>query len=236
MNNSREIAEAGGKAFIKNLVRVLPLGGTAVSIYEELQSKQIKRKIQRLEEFYSNLAATIEAQKEQINQEFVNKDDFLDVFEEATRYVVLERQADKRRQFKNILTNSIISSDCDYDKTERYFKLLHNLSELELKVLAVLDNPEQYNKTHGMIIEDPTNALTPFPFNHVIASGVITQLLGLKIHEAEEAATVLFSNGLTNENFLNRQLHSNQNPIHVLDNLLTIRGRDFVRYLKDQVV
>lgn len=56
MNNAKDIAEATGKAFIKELTSYLPLGKTAVSIYEEFQSKQIERKIKRLEEFCSNLA------------------------------------------------------------------------------------------------------------------------------------------------------------------------------------
>ncbi len=107
MNNAKDIVEASGKAFIKELTRLLPLGSTAVAVYDELQSKQIERKIQRLEEFYANLATTMKDHTEKINQEYVNKDDFLDVFEKATRYVVSERQEEKRQYFKNILVNSI---------------------------------------------------------------------------------------------------------------------------------
>lgn len=232
MNNAKEIAEATGKAFIKELTSYLPLGKTAVGIYEELQSKQIERKINRLVEFYSNLANTVNAINDRINKEYVNKDDFLDVFEEATRYVVSERQASKRNLFKNILANSITSSDCDYDKTERYFRLLDNLSDLELRVLAVLDNPEMYNKSHGMIIKDPIHSAFQTSWNRVTGMGVLTQLLGLKVHQVEEAVTVLFSNGLVVENSMGKQLQTNGNTIHVLDNLLTTRGRNFVNYLK----
>ena len=92
MNSPKEIVEASGKAFIKDLVRLLILGSTAVEVYEDLQSKQIERKIERLKEFYTNLAATVNAMQDKINQEFATKDDFLDVFEEAIRYVVTERQ------------------------------------------------------------------------------------------------------------------------------------------------
>lgn len=117
MNNAKEIIEAGGEAIIKDLVRCLPLGSTAVAIYEEFQSKQIERKIKCLEEFYTNLAVTVNGHQDKINQDYVSKDDFLDVFEEATRYVVSERQEKKRVLFKNILANSITSTDCDYDRT-----------------------------------------------------------------------------------------------------------------------
>ena len=219
--------------FIKDLVRLLPLGNTAVEIYDELQSKQIERKIQRLEEFYTNLANSVNAVSDKVNQEFVKKDDFLDIFEEATKYVVNERNEEKRLFFKNILVNSIASSDCDYDKTERYFRLLDNLTEIEINILAILDNPERYNKRHGMKIKDPIHNPYQTVWNRVSAEGVLCQLLGLKIHEVSEAATVLFSNGLVVENFLSRKLETNSNTVHVLDNLLTVRGRDFVRFLKE---
>ena len=227
MNNAKEIVEAGGKAFIKELVTYLPLGSTAVAVYEELRSKQIERKIRRLEEFYTILADSIKGVEDKINQDFVTKDDFLDVFEEATRFVVLERQVEKRRLFKNILTNSITSMESDYDKTERYFRLLDNLGELELRVLAVLANPVNYNQEHGMIIPLPDTGF----WNKVTAMGVLTQLLGLKHHEVEEAITILFSNGLVIENAMGKQLQTNGNTLRVLENLLTIRGRDFVKYL-----
>lgn len=232
MNKAKDIVEASGKVFIKDLARLLPLGGTAVEIYEELQSKQTERKIQRLEEFYTNLAATVNAQEERINQEYVSKEDFLDVFEEATRHVVLERQEEKRFLYKNILVNSITSPNCDYDKTERYFRLLENLGVLELKVLAILDNPEQYNRSHGMIIKDPINNSYQSTWNTVTSMGVLTQVLGLKVHQVEEAITILFTNGLVIENAMGHKLNTNGNTIHVLKNLLTTRGRDFVNFLK----
>lgn len=226
MNNAKDIVEVTGKVFIKDLVRILPLGGTAVEIYDELQSKQIERKIRRLEEFYTNLAATMSVQQDKINKEFVSKDDFLDVFEEATRFVVIERQEQKRMLFKNILVNSIVASDCDYDRAERFFRLLDNLGELELRVLAVLENPEQYNQTHGMIIQNQSSWIS------VTSMGVLTQLLELKVHQVEEAISVLFSNGLVIENSMGKQLQTNGNTIYVLNNLLTTRGISFVKYLK----
>lgn len=233
MNNAKEIVEASGKAIIKNLARCLPLGSTALDIYDELQSKQVGRKIQRLEELCTNLFQIVNVIKDKINPEFINKEDFLDVFEETTKYVVSERQEQKRHFFQNILVNSMISSECDYDKTERYFRLLDNLGMLELNILAVLDNPEKYNKEHGMIIGDTSNSVHMTVWKEVNAMGVLTELLNLKIHQEEEAIAVLFSNGLVVENSMNKHLQTNGNAVHVLDNLLTIRGKDFVKFLKE---
>ena len=232
MNNAKDIAEASVKAILKELVKVLPLGGAALAIFDELNAKQIERKTNRLKEFYNNLYEAVDAVKEMINQEYIRKDDFLDVFEEATRYVVTERQEEKRIYFKNILVNSITSTDCDYDKTERYFRLLDNLTEIELRILAVLDNPARYNEMHGMPVKDPIHNAYQYSTQHVSGSGILTQVLGLKLHDVEDAVTILFSNGLIVSNVLQRQLETNANGIHVLDNLLTSRGKDFVKFVK----
>ena len=233
MNNAKENTFIVTKSFFKSLLSSFPVGSTAVEIYNEFQSRQVERKIKRLEEFYSSLDAKITSVEDRVNKEFLSKEDFQDVFEEATRYVVRERKEEKRNYFKNILVNSILSKVSDYDKTERYFRLLDNLTELELTILAVLDNPDLYNMRNGMIIKDPVHNAYQTIWNHASAEGVLTQLLGIKVQDVAEAATVLFSNGLVVENFLNRKIETNGNSIRVLENLLTARGRDFVNFLKD---
>lgn len=232
MNNAKDNLSLIGKGVLKSILGSFPVGATAVAIHNELQAKQVKRKIERLEEFYHSLDEKVNIIEKKINEDFISKEDFQDVFEEATRYVVLERQAKKREYFKNILANSIVSSECNYDKTERYFRILDNLSETELDVLAVLENPVDYNRRNGMIIPEPINNENQTSWNSSRADGVLTQLLRISIDDAIEATTVLFSNGLIVENVLDRKIESNSNPVHVLDHLLTKRGRDFVKFLE----
>lgn len=233
MNRAKENAGMIVKGFVKSVLASFPVGAAAIAVYNELEAKQVKRKIKRLEEFYHSLDERICKVRTQVNEEFINKDDFLDVFEEATRYVILERQSEKREMFKNILANSIISKDCDYDKTERYFKLLDNLSDIELKILAVLNNPAEYNRSHNMIFKDPVSNYYQSGWGTYRADGVLTQLLGINIDEATEAITVLFSNGLIVENLLGQRMEGNMNPIHVFNNRLTRKGKDFLKYLNE---
>lgn len=232
MNNAEDNLSLIGKGVLKSILGSFPVGATAVAIYNELQAKQVKRKIERLEEFYHSLDEKVNSIETKINEDYISKDDFQDVFEEATRYIVLERQAKKREYFKNILANSIVSNECDYDKTERYFRILDNLSETELDVLAVLEDPVSYNRRYGMIIPDPINNEYQTSWQVSRADGVLTQLLGITIDDAIEAITVLFSNGLIVDNLLDKKIESNSNPVHVLDHLLTKRGRDFVKFLE----
>lgn len=218
-NSGKENARIVVNIFFKSVLGKVPFfGNTALEIYGELQSKQIERKIKRLEEFYASLDAKIADVEDKVTKAYICKEDFLDVFEEATRFVVTERQEQKRLLFKNILANSIVDPACDYDKTEKYFRLLDNLGDLELRVLAVLENPEQYYETHEMIIKDPIHNAYQTSWNTVTSMGVLTQVLGLKVYQIEEAITVLFSNGLVVENSMSHQLNTNGNTIAVLNN------------------
>lgn len=229
MNNALEIVEAGSKTIVKQLVSYLPLGSVAIGILEELQSKQIERKIQRLEGLYEDLVKSIDSVKSEINEEYVSKDDFLDVFEEVTQYVVQERLDYKRHLFNNIFANSIVSPVCDYDRTERFFRILDNLTEVELQILAILDNPVLYNQKHGMLIDD----LTTSDWMQVSAKEVLCKLTHLKDYDATESMTVLFSHGLVIEKALDKQLATNGSILNVLEDLLTKRGKEFVCFIRD---
>jgi len=232
MNQTKDIFNALGKAAIETIGGIIPIVGFVDSFYDNLNYIQAERKQKRVTDFVIQLSEDLKELKDSIQEDYVSNDEFLDVFEKASRYIANERTEQKRTFFKNILCKSMISKDCDYDKTERYFRLLDNLSDIELSILAVLENPEEYNKKHGMIIIDPVNSYYQTIWNQADTGGLLTKLLGLKIDDVSEAITVLFSNGLLIENVLQKAIRTNGNTIHVLDNLLTRKGRDFVRFLR----
>lgn len=66
-----------------------------------------------------------------------------------------------------------------------------------------------YNKAHDMIVKDPFHSADHTSWNTATGCGILTQLLGLKIHDVEDAVTVLFSNGLIVANDLEKRLGSN---------------------------
>lgn len=227
-----EFVGIGGKAIFKSTIGLVPfLGQAALEVYNELQAKQVERKIKRLEEFYQDFETKIKSVEDKINKDYLRKDDFLDIFEETSKYIISERVDKKREYFNNILVNSMISPICDFDKTERYLRLLDILNEQELTILAILDNPYVFNQKHGMIIKDPDPYLAS-SWQQVNAGGVLTKLLDITIHDLSESITVLWSNGLIINNSLDQNLNTNANPIYVLKDLLTHKGRNFVNYLK----
>lgn len=95
--------------------------------------------------------------KDQINEECIKNEDILDIFEQTSRQVISERNKDKRLMFKNIFEHTITDSKSDFDETEQFLRILHELSQFQLEILATLYGPSRYNKQHGYIIPNPIN-------------------------------------------------------------------------------
>ena len=173
--------------------------------------------------------------KEQMNKDYISKDDFADIFEQTANHIMNERIEDKRRCFQNVFENSIVAESCSYDKTEKYMRLLVDMSWLELKVLSVLNNPEKYNEMVGNVIKDPNEE------NHFIGFGIATRsynhidilvkLLNESQDEIKDALYFLQSNRLIVEQSNAIRSQVNGHPIHVLDNMLTTKGKDYVNFV-----
>lgn len=153
--NKENIIEKGLIA-AKGIVTMIPvLGGTITSVWSDIEAIQAKRKHERLEEFYIALKEEVERIKDRINTSYINQPDFLDIFELTAKYIVNERNEEKRILFRNILANSITMKDCSYDKTEKYLRVLEQMNSFELLLLKILRNPKVYNDQQGNVIKDP---------------------------------------------------------------------------------
>lgn len=220
-----------GKGIAKGLVSVIPvLGNTAVAIYDELASKQIERKLKRLVELYNSLKEDLSKCQDQINDDCIHQEDFLDIFEQTTNQFINERNGQKRRLLKNILEHTITDKDFNFDVTEKFMRILGQLDSLEIEILAVLYKPSEYNIQHGKIIGDPINNEFQTSWGEYSAGGVLTRLLNKKDYEIRSAVSYLYINGLLETDLMEKKIHTNANPIHVLDNTLSILGRQFVAY------
>lgn len=226
------------KAFANTVAAYLPVLNFALNFYEEKKSQTTQRKILRLEEFYRILSKRIEDIKDEINTDFVSKEDFADIFEQTATHIMNERIEDKRRCFQNVFANSMVASSCSYDKTEKYMRLLVDMSWLELKVLSVLNNPANYNEMVGNIIKDPNEG------NHFIGLGIssynpidmLMKLLNESQEEIKDALYYLQSSRLIIEQSNTIRSQTNGHPIHILDNMLTPKGKDFVCFVLNNPV
>ncbi len=221
----------------KGIVAAIPyVGSTVISVWSDIQATQAKRKLERLEEFLTSLKDDVEMLKGQIQTSYTDQPDFLDIFEETTKYIVSERTEEKRIMFRNILVNSIIEKDCTYDKTEKYLRILDQMNNLELLILRILENPVRYNKQEGEIIKDP-NQRTPGVINLTHYEGVyqVSEILyGLIKTPKEDIAESLYfleANRLVMEKASSYRLKTNGHPIHTLDDKLTLKGKDFISFI-----
>lgn len=221
------------KAIANTIAAYLPVLSFALNFYEEKKSQAAQRKILRLEEFYRILSEGIEDIKDEINADYVSKEDFADIFEQTAAHIMNERLEDKRRCFQNIFVNSMVASSCSYDKTEKYMRLLVDMSWLELRVLSVLNNPANYNEMVGNIIKDPNegNYYMGFglsSYNHI---DLLVKLLDESQETIKDALYYLLSNRLIIEQSNAIRSQINGHPIHILDNMLTPKGKDFVCFV-----
>lgn len=225
-----------GLVAAKGIVAMIPvLGGTITSVWSDIEAIQAKRKFERLEEFYLELKKDIEGIQAKISDSYTAQPDFLDMFELTAKYIVNERNEEKRVSFKNILVNSIISEDCSYDKTEKYLRIVEQMNNLEILILKVLVNPSKYNMQQGDIIKNPnntSNAVYRTVYSLVYEfKKVLSELTMIPEEDIDEAIYFLESNRLVMDKTSNYRLQTNGNPIHILDDKLTSKGKDFVSFI-----
>lgn len=239
MNKAKDIAESTVKGVTKNFLSIIPIASTMIDVYEQYQALQTERKINRLRGWYKALNDDVQKLKENLNHNYIQKEDFLDIFEETARYVVNERKEEKRLLYKNILLNSAISTECSYDKTETYLRLLSQLDTLALEILKILSDPIQYNKDKGMIIADLPKFHSGPGIHYTLSYKFIEQLcqlLGDKDYEEDDVYEELYfleNNRIIEANVKDRSCQTNINPVIVLENCLTKKGKDFVSFLKE---
>lgn len=222
------------KGITKSVISSIPIvGNAAVEVWNEVESKQVERKIQRLNEFLTSLSHELGKIEDQIKDECVKNDDILDIFEQTSKQIISERNKDKRRKFKNIFEHTMTDTKFDFDDTEQFLRILHDLSPFQLKVLAVLYNPSRYNKQNGNIIPDPINNQYQSSWGEYSISEIMSQLFSYEKDEIRPAIAYLYYNGLVVGKLMDRTLQTNDNPIHILDNSLTSFGKRFVRYILD---
>lgn len=217
-----------------------PIGGSIiVNTLKSFQSKQLARKVERLTVFAQKLYDEVKDLKEIVNTDYFSSPDYLDIFEQTINRITIERTEAKRDGYRRILVNSLCFEQCDYDKTEKYLRLLDRIDILELKILIVLSKPEKANKELGSIIKDPNEPVPGYiklstSWGPYSAVETLAQLLKVNKAEIDEALYVLELERLVVEDSRFYKVETNGHPIHVLDNMLTSKGKEFLNYIQER--
>lgn len=218
----------------KTLVSYIPILGNAITnIWNEFESAQLQRKTERLETLITSLCDDLQRLEGQINQEYIKKSDCADILEKTVYAVVIERIEDKRNAYKNILLNSIISKNADFDRTEKYMQLLSQMTKIDILLLKTFSNPEKVNKQLGNPIKNPFidesgRILSSYQRDYVLHD-ILHKLWKFDKEDIADSISFLFQNRLINkESYI---LKTNGHPIDTLDDMLTDKGKGFVRFI-----
>mgnify|MGYP000001568194 CR=1 FL=1 len=126
---------------IKVATNLIPfIGGAVASIIGDYHSS---RKEKRIEEFLVEFNKKITNNQEKIVIDYINNDDFLDIFENIYRSILNERQNEKRIAYRNVLANSMLTNGTSYEDTEEFQYLI---SILKIKSFSILNVFNKLNK------------------------------------------------------------------------------------------
>lgn len=229
-----EIPKPAVNAAAKTVVSFIPYLGNAIStIWNEFESAQLQRKVERFEELVKTLSNDLTRLETRVNQEYINKPDCADLLEKTVHNIVIERLEEKRLAYKNILINSIVDKNCDFDRTEKYISLLSQMTKIDILLLSTFQNPELTNKQNGYPVKNHSeikmgNVTHTYQRDYNIYD-IIYELWRFNKEDIADSIAFLYQNRLINkDNFV---LSTNGHPIHTLDNMLTNKGKEFIRFI-----
>lgn len=206
------------------------VGSVALEVLDSCKKYQAERKVRRLEDFMYGLSESVKGMEASLNEEYLRKDDFLDVFENAARKVVNERSEQKREMFRNVLCSSFFAESCSYDKTDKYLRILEELDELEIKILVLLRNPRRYNAQSGNVIKDPNEGSHMWISRDFRIMDSFESLLRCGKDDIYDALETLVRYRLVIPKVAEIQLRTNGHPIDIFNNVLTEKGQDFIGF------
>lgn len=211
------------KTAVKALISAVPyLGGPISAVIGDIQSI---RKEKRFVEFINGLQEDIRNLSDHVNAEFVSKEDFLDIFEQTARKIVMTRQEAKRTAFRHILSNAILLSDVSYDEVEEFLSLVERFQEEHIFLLSILRDPMKYDEETGNRVGKGGRTTTSI-------SQIMRQLLpGWNKDLILEVTTVLENERLIQHITSRYNITLTDQGINHLVNTLTPKGMRFVEFI-----
>ncbi|MBD8084493.1 hypothetical protein [Chryseobacterium caseinilyticum] len=146
-----------GISIVKSAFSNIPFAGQLLT--EVLFDYRGRIKQNRLNKFIELLSQYF-SQNSDVVFENMKSEDFSDLLELVLKKVVDTKSEEKLRRFKDILVNSI-TTDIDYNNSERYLDLVSNLSEKDIQILkghqlfdSNFDERLDYQKINAKLLGD----------------------------------------------------------------------------------
>jgi hypothetical protein len=224
-----EKLEIGARA----LTAAIPfIGGSINSVWADLSAQ---RKGQRFMELIDALESDIQVIQD-LNKSFITHEDFLDLFENISRHVTIERDCIKRTMYKNLIVNSAKDINANFDKTEKYIRLLENITSNETVYLKIFLNPAKFNEECGNPIVNKNEAgNSHFTYwDNVTVIELLQKLLPkIQTEDILDSLDFLEKNRLVKTNNGADSIKTNGHPIQLLEKKITKKGINFVNYITD---
>lgn len=131
----------------KAILSTVPFTGGIASLISDYIPSQ--REL-RLEEFVESVANDMATFKEDVNEKYIQTDEFAFIFEKCFKGAVENYQKEKIIAFKAILINSLINFETTQTEKEYYLNLVDNLSLLHIQVLTFMASPHEYLDFNGL--------------------------------------------------------------------------------------
>lgn len=120
---------------LKAIISCVPyVGGSVASILGDYYSD---RKEKRYIEFLESFKDEICEKQGLLIRDYIDSEDFLDVFENILRDIMNTRTEEKRTMLRNLLVNSCTVPNTTYERTEEFQHLIDVLSPTSLVILSV---------------------------------------------------------------------------------------------------
>lgn len=132
---------------IKAILSNFPIGSGIASLMSDYIPSQ--REL-RLMEFTENIAKDLSELQDEINENYLNSDEYAFIFEKCFKGAVENYQIEKIMAFRAILVNSLTQFEITQKEKEYYLNLVDNLSLLHIQILSFLAFPRNYLKMNGL--------------------------------------------------------------------------------------
>ena len=204
----------------KAVLANIPVGAAISSLMTDYIPSS---KSKRINEFARQIAEDLRRLKDKIDNEYILKDDFAYLFEQAFRGVAQNYQKDKIEAFRGILINSAIRPDIKQEEKEFFLNLVDNLSVLHIRILKFLANPMSYIKEQGI---DPNSIQGGF-------SDIFRKLMPeLATPIIESAFGDLYQRGLIGTDKSIFHTMTSASGLHLVGDRVNNLGKGFIEFCK----
>ena len=139
---------------------------------------------------------------------------------------------------KNLILSSAKDLNADFDRTEKYIRLLDNFTITDSVLLKIFFNPISFNNEIGSPIESKNTNISFSGITYNERKTVLELLQKLlpeiEIEDIFDSLDFLERNRLVMTHNGADSLENNRNIIHLLENKMTTKGIDFLRYVTNE--